>query len=212
MKITLYHYWRSSASWRVRFALAIKNIAYESIAVNLLANEEKRPDFLSKSPTGYVPCLLADGQAIGESVAIIEWLEENFPSPALLPSDSLARARTRQFAEMVNSGIQPLVNLDIVRKVSSEPAEQMKWSAHWIRKGLGACENFLALHRPDGAKFCLGNELGLADIFLIPQCYSAGRNEVNLADFPIIASIYEVAKKTEAYQKSCPETFEPKSA
>jgi maleylacetoacetate isomerase len=143
-------------------------------------------------------------------MAIIEWLEENFSNSALIPRESLQRARSRQLAEMVNSGIQPLVNLDIVRKISADPAEQMKWSAHWIRKGLAACELFIAKHQPKNASFCFGNELGLGDIFLIPQCYSAGRNEVPLADYPRISAIYESAKKTEAFQKSCPEIFAPK--
>lgn len=210
MDFTLYHYWRSSASWRVRYALEIKNIKYKSVPVNLLEGEEKKPDYLKLNPNGYVPCLMTEGIALGESLAIIEWLEENHPKPALYPGDSFHRAKLRQFAELINSGIQPLVNLDVIRKFSDDKNEQVRWSQHWLRRGLEVAEKLLREgEREQGSKFCFGDKPTIADVTLIPQCYSALRNEIELAAFPIVHSVYEHAKTTREFKDSSPETFQP---
>lgn len=211
MSFVLYHYWRSSASWRVRWALEIKKIPHEKIAVNLLAGEEKKPDYLAKNPSGYVPCLMVDNKPLGESIAIIEWLEENYPEPALIPGDSFQRALIRRLAETVNSGIQPMVNLDVTRKFSDDKDEQVAWSAHWIVRGLRVFEQILSSVDRKGFKFCLGNEPTMADIFLIPQCYSALRNNVDLSAFPQCKSIYEHALTTKECAASVPEKFQPQA-
>lgn len=209
MEITLYHYWRSSSSWRVRYALELKKIEYKQVAVNLLEREEKRPEYTKLNPNGYVPCLVVDGKALAESLAIIEWLEENFQKPSLFPKDSFARARVRQFAELINSGIQPLQNLDVTRKVSDDKLQQNQWMQYWIRRGLDACETILREHHANHDRFAFSDEPSLADICLIPQCYSAVRNEVDLSVYPIISSIYEYAKTTTEFRQSCPEAFQP---
>ena len=209
MDITLYHYWRSSASWRVRYALAVKKIAYKPVAVNLLESDEKKPDYVKLNPSGYIPCLVADGKALGESLAIIEWLEENFPKPALIPGDSFARARIRQFAEMINSGIQPLQNLDVTRKFSEDKDAQMRWSQHWIKRGLAACEAFVKQHRPPGAKFLFGASPTMADACLFPQLYAAGRNEVGLEAYPTLKVVFEHAQGTPEFQATHPDSFKP---
>lgn len=212
MDITLYHYWRSSASWRVRYALAVKQIPFKPVAINLLEGAEKSPEYVKLNPSGYVPCLVVDGKiALGESLAIIEWLEENFPKPALLPGDSLQRARIRQFAESINSGIQPLQNLDVCRRFSDDKDEQKAWTQHWVRRGLAVCENFLKEHRPKGATYCFGKEPTLADACLFPQLYSAARNDVDLKAYPILNSINDFAKGTPEFQASHPDAYAPEN-
>lgn len=210
MDITLYHYWRSGASWRVRYALAVKKIPFKAIAVNLLESEEKDPEYVKLNPSGYVPCLIAGDVAIGESLAIFEWLEEQFPNPAMLPKEAIARARVRQFSETINSGIQPLINLDVVRKYSDDKDAQMRWSQHWIARGLAVCENFLKLHQPKGVNYCFGHTPTFADACLFPQCYSAGRNNVDLSVYPRIKAVFEFAQATPEFQASCPEAYQPK--
>lgn len=210
MQFKLHHYWRSSASWRVRYALALKEISYTSLHVDLLKAEEKAPAFLALNPNGYVPCLQVEGQNLSESVAILEWLEERFPSPKpLLPGDEFARAEVRRFVELINSGIQPLVNLDVVRAISEDKAEQTAWSKRWIERGLLVCERLLEARGQKAGEFCFGKAESLADVFLIPQCYSALRNEVDLTRFLRVHRIYELAKTTEAFQASCPERHQP---
>ena len=111
----LFHYWRSSASWRVRWGMELKAIPHTKTAVNLLEGEEKGGSYLAKNPAGYVPCLEVDGNYLGESLAILEWLEETYPKPSFFDGNSYKRALIRQLAESINSGIQPLQNLDVQR-------------------------------------------------------------------------------------------------
>lgn len=202
----LYHYWRSSASWRVRWGLEIKQIAHTKIPVNLLGAEEKSSIYLSKNPAGYVPCLVFEGKSLGESLAILEWLEENYPQPSFFDGDSFKRALIRQLAETVNSGIQPLQNLDVLKKLSSDKNVQTEWVQHWIKRGLGVYENLIA---PYSTKFSVSDHPTLADLCLIPQCHAAHRFQVDLAPFPRIQKIYEYAMKQEACFSSRPEAFEP---
>lgn len=207
--MVLYHYWRSSASWRVRWALEIKNIPHEKIAVNLLAGEEKEEQYKQKNPSGYLPCLQVDGYSLGESLAIIEWLEETYPNPSLFFGSAFDRARVRQLAETVNAGTQPLQNLDVMRRHSSEKDAQAEWMKHWITRGLDVYESLLKTHGSSQYKFSLSNHPTMADLCLIPQCYSALRVEVDLANFPRCKAIYEYALTTEACQASRPEKFQP---
>src|SRR4051812_31872125 len=140
----LYHYWRSSSSWRVRWALAIKGVEYDSNAIDLLHGAQHEAAQIARSPLGYVPCLEVDGRPLAESVAIIEWLEESFTQPALYPADRWARARVRQLVELVNAGTQPLQNLSVLRHFSPDADAQKAWSRHWIKRGLDAVETELA--------------------------------------------------------------------
>lgn len=211
MNLRLFHYWRSSSSWRVRWALALKGIPCEFIAVNLLDDESEQPAHLARNPMGFVPALeilnsKSSVRFLGESVAIIEWLEEVHPLPTLFPNDPLERARTRQLAEIVNAGTQPVQNLSVTLRHSPDPEEQKKWSQHWIRKGLGAYEKLV---QETAGLFSIGNTLTFADLFLIPQCYNAGRNDVPLSEFPTIQKIHEQAIQTEACMKSSPDRFKP---
>jgi maleylpyruvate isomerase len=212
--LRLYHYWRSTSSWRVRFAFAFKGIEAEMIAVNLLADESEKPEHLERNPMGHVPVLevlsppLGKPRYIGESLAIIEWAEETHRDRPLLPADPLDRARVRQLSELINAGTQPLINLGVGGYHSNDPEAQKSWNQHWIRKGLGAYEK---LASETASRYSLGNELTLADVCLIPQCYSAARNEVTLDAYPTIARIHEAVLALPACQVSHPDRFAPKS-
>ncbi len=209
-RITLYHYWRSSASWRVRWGLELKKISHEKIAVDLLQSEEKRQEYLKNNPAGYVPCLIVGEQPpFGESLAILEWLEETYPSPSFFVGDSFLRARIRQLAETVNAGTQPLQNLDVTRKLSSEKENQAEWTKFWIARGLGVYENILSTLDRKSGKFSVADQPTLADLCLIPQCYSALRFQVDLGPFPQCKAIYEHALTTAECQASRPEAFQP---
>lgn len=211
MKLRLAHYWRSSCSWRVRWGLTIKGIPCDYVAVNLLSDEPESPEHLKRNPMGHVPvleCLDQSGpyRYLGESIAILEWLEEIQPQPTFFPGNSYQRARIRQLAEIINSGTQPLQNLTVTQLHSSDPGEQKKWNQIWIRKGLRSYETLV---QETAGRFSIGDTLSLADLFLIPQCYNAKRNDVNLSEFPIIEKIHSNALQTESCQASAPEQFEP---
>lgn len=206
-KPTLYHYWRSSSSWRVRWVLDYKKIPVNYVAIGLLGDDTEKPAYLKRNPMGYVPVLeIQDGINLTESAAIAELLEETHPEPRLLPSDPLKRARIRALCELVNSGIQPLVNLSVNEKLSEDHEVRKHWNQHWIRRGFHAYEELI---QQSAGKFVMGDELTLADIFLAPQCYTALRNDVTLQEFPTIARIYAHLLETPSGQSSHPDRYKP---
>ncbi len=209
MSLILYHYWRSSASWRVRWAIELKKIPCDYRAVDLLQGAEKKAEYLAHNPSGYVPCLIAGDFQLGESMAILEWLEEKYPTHPLLGAISNERAKIRQVAETINSGIQPLQNLDVLKKFSPDKEEQKKWVQHWIQRGMSVVESLLLASGNQKTKFCFGDSPSLADLCLIPQCHAARRFEVDLSAFPRCNSIFEHALSTEACIKSSPEAWQP---
>lgn len=210
-ELVLHHYWRSSSSWRVRWALAIKGVAWRGEAVDLLAGAQSEAGYVEKSPMGYVPCLVVDGRPLAESMAILSWLEESFPTPPLLPSDAWARARARQLAEMVNAGIQPIQNLAVNRRVSSDKEAQRVWAAHWIERGFAAVERELELVAREGlgGRNAVGDAITIAELYLVPQLYNARRYGVALAPFPRLLAVEAAALATEAAQASHPDRFQP---
>jgi maleylacetoacetate isomerase len=182
----LYGYWRSSASWRVRWALAHKEIAFETVSVNLLESEQRSDAHRGRNPMGHVPALEVEpGRFLAESVAIIEWLEETHPERRLYPTDPWAKARVRQVIELINSGIQPLQNLVVLEKVSSDPAEKKSWAHDFNLRGISSLESLLnAIDRELGeGRFAVGDTLSAADLFVVPQVYSARRFGVDLTPF-----------------------------
>ena len=197
----------------MRWALAYKNLSCEFTSVNLLNDDTESPEHLRRNPLGYVPALEVMTEkgliCLAESIAILEWLEEVHPNAPLLPSDSFLRARTRQMVEIVNAGTQPLQNLNVLHFYSADPQEQRKWAQHWIRKGLSAFE---VLAKETSGRFCIGDDLTWADLALIPQCYNAGRQGLELTDFPRLKKIYEAALLTPSGQASHPDRFEPAQA
>jgi maleylpyruvate isomerase len=207
-ELVLYTYWRSSSAYRVRLALAIKGLAYRSVPVNLLQGAQLSPEHLARNPLGQVPCLEVNGRGYIESVAILELLEELHPSPPLLPRDPFARARVRALAEVINSGTQPLQNLQTLAKVSADPEVRKPWIQHFIARGLGAYDALMAtIERDDGVRgrFSYGDALTLADCFLLPQLYNARRYHVDLAPFPRVAAAGEAIAATDAARAAAPE-------
>lgn len=200
--LTLYHYWRSSCSWRVRWALAHKGVSYQDIPVNLLLNEQNSPDFLAVNPGGFVPAISINGSVFGESMAILEWIEETYPRNPLLPASSLDRMRVRQMCQLIISGIQPVQNLSVLRKHSSDPAAQSEWARHWITLGLQKLENLVA---PHAGTYCYGGTLTLADICLVPQIYNANRFNVAMDQFPALSRVHQACLELPACQASAPQ-------
>jgi len=211
-QLRLAHYWRSSSSWRVRWALSIKGLSWESESVDLLSDAQLADAYKASSPMGLVPCLWVDGRPLTESMAIIELLEELQPEPRLLPADRWARARARQIAEMINAGTQPLQNLSVLRKVGDKPA-QRAWAHHWIARGLAAVERELSIAASElgeGA-FAIGDAVSIAELFIVPQLYNARRQELDLARYPRLLRIEAAALATDAAKASHPDRFAPAS-
>lgn len=192
----LYDYFRSTASFRVRIALNIKNISYEAIAIHLVNNggEQHLPDYRDINPQELVPTLDENGHIIHQSLAIIEYLDEINPSPPLLPQTPLARAQVRSMALAIACDIHPLNNLRVLNQLRNQfkaDEEQIKlWYHHWLALGFDALESKLQA-LPHKASLCYGNEVSLADICLIPQVYNAHRFNFPLGDYPLINAIYE---------------------
>ena len=204
-QLTLYHYWRSSCSWRVRWALAHKGITYRTVAVELKTNEQLKDGFLKLNPMGTVPCLIVDGNPLNESMAILEWLEEEYPERPLLPSDPLDRAWVRQFCQGIVAGTQPMQNLIVLKHFSSDESEQRKWAQYWIARGLAACERLLENR---GGIFCLKDQLTLADLCLIPQFYNANRFGAAVEPYPKCRRVYEHCLTVDSCIASSPEHWQ----
>jgi maleylacetoacetate isomerase len=205
--LALYNHWRSSSSHRVRIALGVKGLAYRYVAVDLLAKEHTSSDYTARSPTGFVPCLVLNGISYVESVAIVELLEETFPTPALYPADPHARARVRSLVEIVNSGTQPFQNLSVLRFVSPDAEAQRSWVQHFIGRGLASFETAMALHENEGtrARYAYGDAPTAADVFLVPQVVAAKRFGVGMAPFPRVERAFNEAMKLEAFRAAAPD-------
>ncbi|HEY1693279.1 MAG TPA: maleylacetoacetate isomerase [Polyangiaceae bacterium] len=205
-QLTLYNYWRSSSSHRVRIALGLKGLDYRYEVVNILAEEHETPAHRARSPMGYVPCLAVDGVVYVESVAIIELLEELYPAPPLYPGKPHARARIRALIEIVNSGIQPLQNRHVTQFLSTEADVQRRWLKHFVTRGLAALESAMATLETEGivGRYAFGDSPSAADAFLVPQVDSARRFHVEVEAYPRIARAYDEAMKIEAFQKAAP--------
>ncbi len=192
MTLRLYTYWRSSSAWRVRIALALKGLGHELVPVNLGAQEQFGDAHLSRNPMGQVPVLerVEDGRTlrITQSMAILEWLDERWPDPALLPADLDGRARVRALAEHVNSGTQPYQNAIVLKTLHDRfPGYEKEWVRTFVGRGLEALER--ALSDGGAGRFCHGDAPGLADCYLVPQVASARRFGVDLAPFPTVRRI-----------------------
>lgn len=199
--LELYHYWRSSSSWRVRWALALKEVNYKSHPINLLKQEQSYPAYVKLNPAAQVPCLVIGDNTLSESMAMIEWLEETYPEPALLPKDPWRRAEIRSLSGMVYSGIQPIGNLKVTGHYSSDAEKKTAWGRHFVEEGLLPVETML---RKYSGKWCFGDELTMADLFLVPQIYNAHRVSVDMKRFPLAQEIYERALKTKACEEAAP--------
>lgn len=206
----LYSYWRSSAAYRVRLALHLKGIAYDDVAVSLAPGEaEHRQDaYRALNPQMLVPFYDDGTVATGQSLAILEYLEEAHPEVPLLPDDPLARAQVRSFSLSICCDIHPLNNLRVLRYLKGELAvsgEQFDaWYRHWIIEGFTPAEQFARQHSTNG-DYVFGDSATFADICLIPQAYNARRFNVSLDDFPTLRSIVDACNERPEFQASLPE-------
>ncbi|MES1186282.1 MAG: maleylacetoacetate isomerase [Myxococcales bacterium] len=204
----LWSYWRSSCAYRVRIALGLKGRPFEYAAVHLLqaGGQQHRPEFVAKNPASQVPVLELDegGEVVRlvQSIAIIEYLEERFPEPPLLPASARGRAHVRAMAELVNSGIQPLQNTSTFQELKKHGVPTEPWARHFIEKGLIALEQLAA---PEAGAFLFGDSPGLADVYLVPQLYNARRWSVPLDAFPTLTRAEANAQALPAFRAAVPE-------
>ncbi len=194
----LFTYWRSSSSWRVRIALEYKGLDYEYIPVHLVnaGGEQHQIEHLAKNAMAQIPVLEVGDVYISQSMAIFEYLEEMFPEPSLLPEDPVMRAYTRQLAEIVNSGIQPLQNLSVIQRLKSMDIDPKPWCQHFIRMGLLAYQD---LSKACGGQFSCGDAVTWADACLIPQLYNARRFELDFSEFEYLSAIEEKLSALEPF-------------
>ncbi len=206
----LFGYYRSSAAFRVRIALALKGLDYEYRAVDLKpsANDHKAPGYLKLNPQGRVPYFIDHGFGIAQSPAILEYLDEVYPDAALLPAKAQERAWVRQLVNVVGCDIHPLNNLSVLQKLKGQfDADQSatnEWYAYWIIEGFKALEAMLLDNNYRG-DFCFGNLPGMADVYLVPQIWNARRFNVALDAFPTLERIYAACQEHPAFMKAMPE-------
>ncbi|MCZ6523554.1 MAG: maleylacetoacetate isomerase, partial [Alphaproteobacteria bacterium] len=202
-----YDFFRSSAAYRVRIALNLKGLEAERAFVHLRRGEQFEEAYLRLNPQGVVPTLIDGEVVIGQSLAILEYLEETRPLPPLLPADPVGRARVRQLALIVACEVHPLNNLKVLTYLKDElgAAEEAvnTWYRHWVAKGLGAIEALLE-GGPEGGAFCHGERPTLADVFLVPQVYNARRFDCDLSALPRVLAIDAACAALDAFRDAAP--------
>ena len=203
----LYDYWRSSASYRVRIALNLKDIAYQAVSIDLQTQQHGGAEHRARNPQGFVPALDIDGSMMTQSLAIIEYLDSRNPAPALLPADPAEAARLRAIAYAIAMEIHPICNPSVVAHHAAafdgSDDDRKIWMQHFIDKGLRAVE-VLANH-PASGRFLHGDSPGLADIVLVPQLYNARRWDVPLDDMPRLTAIDAACRDLAAFAAAAPE-------
>jgi maleylacetoacetate isomerase/maleylpyruvate isomerase len=210
MNIRLYSYWRSSAAYRVRIALNLKNLPYETVPVSLApgVSEHRKDEYRSINPQMLVP-FLEDGElGIAQSMAILEYLEETYSEVPLLPSAEPMRSQVRAFCNLIACDIHPLNNLRVQEYIRNEFGVDRKaaadWYSHWIQQGFRAAEQLAHDTAGDGP-YAFGDSPTLADALLVPQIYNARRFNVSLDDFPRLVRIDDACNKLSAFKKAAPE-------
>lgn len=208
--IHFYGYFRSSASYRCRIAFNLKGIEHDFTSVHLRRNggEQHAPSFKAMNPQGLVPSITEGDFQLNQSLAIIEWLDETHPEPALLPTTPNARAQVRAFAQMIACDIHPLQNLRILlylkHELGLDDAAKDAWLERWLGDGLAACDAVIA-REGKGSTFCFGETPGLADICLVPQVFSALRFNVDMSNMPHVTRVYEVCQALPAFADAAPD-------
>jgi len=204
----LYGYFRSSASYRVRIALSLKGLDYDLQSIHLRRNEQQAPEFVERNPQGLVPALMHDGMVLTQSLAIIEYLEEQVPKPPLLPAAPLDRAWVRALAQIVACDIHPINNLRILQFLENNLAldtnARAAWARRWIDEGFWAMETMLKSDLRTG-DHCFGNQPTLADVCLVPQVHNSQRFGVDMARYPTLARIHKNCMRLPAFADQAPE-------
>lgn len=204
----LYGYWRSSAAYRVRIALHLKQLKFESQSVHLVnhGGEQHLAEYDALNPNHLVPTLVDDGLVLNQSVAIIDYLEQRYPQTPLYPSDYQQRARVQALALDIACDIHPLNNLRVlqylVNTLTVDEQQKLAWVHHWITTGFAAIERQLSQR---AGKYCFGDDLTMADICLVPQVYNASRFGVDMSPFPTITRVVEQCNQLDAFKKAAPE-------
>ncbi len=207
--LKLYDYWRSSAAYRVRIALNLKGAAYESVPVNIAPgrDEQLQDTYRLINPQMRVPSIEIDGRIAGQSLAIIEWIEETIPGPALLPVDPWTRLQARAFADTIACDIHPLNNLSVLaalrRELGADDAAVTRWYHDWINRGFSALEK-IAHDLPD-ASLLFGDVPTIAEICLVPQVANARRFDMDLSDYPRLVEIDTACREIAAFARAAPE-------
>lgn len=203
----LYGYFRSSAAYRVRIALNLKGLDYDNRFIHLQKNDQLSADYAAINPQKLVPALVDGGHVLTQSLAILEYLDETHPQPALLPADPLGRARVRAIAQAIACDIHPINNLRILRYLVKDlgVSEEKKdaWYRHWVETGLQAVESLLTAN-PGTGRFCHGDDPGLADICLVPQIANARRFKCDLSACPTVERIGAECDKVPAFAAAAP--------
>lgn len=203
----LYNFFRSGSSHRLRIALELKGLAFDYMPIDLRAEQHLVPDFKAINPQGLVPVLEADGQVLIQSPAIIEWLEERYPEPPLLPRSAEDRARVRALAAIVGCDVHPINNrrvLEYLRKhLNCDEPTVVAWCGTWISDGFDALEALVSADSKRG-RFCFGNSPTLADVYLIPQVESARRFKIEIAQWPTLQSIDAACSALDAFRLAAP--------
>lgn len=203
--LQLFGYWRSSASFRVRLVLQLKGLGYEQHPVNLRQGEQKEKAYRRVNPQGLVPFLIDGDVQLGQSVAIMEYLDETYPAYPLMPSAPEERARVRQIVNMIACDTHPLNNLRVLNYLEQELGQSKTardaWYRHWIDETFTALEQLLMT---TAGVYCVGNEVTLADCMLVPQVYNAHRFNMTLDDYPTIARIVANCEQLQAFIKAAP--------
>ncbi len=206
MSRTLYGYWRSSAAYRVRIALALKGLDYDYKAIDLRSGAQSGVGYKLLNPQGLVPYLIDGDVGLNQSLAIIEYLDEIYPDPPLLPAEPLARARVRAAALAVAADIHPINNLRVLKYLKREMAQEQEaidaWGRHWIETGLASLEE---IAEGSSGPYLFGDTVTLADLCLVPQMYNARRLRADLTHMPRLAEIDQALMTLDAFKKSRPE-------
>jgi maleylacetoacetate isomerase len=206
--LTLYGFWRSMAAYRVRVALNLKGIAAQEIAIDLDTGDQFAPDFLAVNPEGAVPALVEPGQApLTQSMAILEYLEERYPDPPLLPKDLRARARVRSLAALIVADTHPLmvprVRTYLAEHAGFDEAALQAWSRHWVTRGLAAMEARLA-DNPATGRYCQGDQITFADICLANLGVVIRASKIDVGPYPTVARIIAACEQIEAFKRANP--------
>ncbi len=209
--LKLYSYWRSTAAYRVRIALNLKRLSYQTIPVHLIKDggEQHKPEYLEKNPQGLVPLLEDNGNYLSQSIAICEYLDETHEGPKLLPSEPFLRAQVRSVCQAIACDIHPINNLRILKYLKGElgvsDEAKASWYHHWIQQGFKALELQLTRDQEQGP-FAFGTEITLADAFIVAQMYNARRFKVDLSAYPRLVAIEQHCLTLDAFKDAQPES------